>query len=138
MPTEENPGKPAGADASAKAEPADKLTPAEWAERKGIAPKAVHPWEEAVSKDWRYPAAAQLHGWTHEAFHYQAAPFQILEKDFDAALEAAAQYPVKPAHEGAVAPHAPFKPQFVADNKAREEAAAEAKKAEEAKKQERR
>lgn len=122
MPTEENPGKPAGADASAKAEPAEKLTPAEWAERKGIAPKAQYPWEEPVSSDWRYPSAALLFGWTHDAYNYQARPFKLSEADFDAALKAASEYPNGEPPEAAIAPHAPFRKQLAAEKQAREAA----------------
>jgi len=118
------------------AKPAN-LTPAQWAERKGIAPKADpnKPWIEPVSSDFRYPAADVLHGWSHHAFHYQdpKAAFLISEQDFDKALEAAAGYPACGPHEPAVAEHCPFKKEF----KARKDAeTAATKAAEEAAKKE--
>jgi hypothetical protein len=111
-------------------EAAERLTPASWAERKGIAPKAdpARPWIEPVSSNPHYHAADVLHGWSHHAYHYQAESdaFRITEEDFDLALDAGAAFPAQPAHLAAVTPSCPFKAEHEAKAKAAAEAAAKA------------
>jgi hypothetical protein len=115
---------------------ADKLTPAQWAERKGIAPKsdAARPWIEPVAKSTKecsngihLHAADALHGWSNHAYNFQAESDALLltEAEFDAALVAAAGYPACNAHLPAVAPKAPFRAEIEA--RAKKEAEAKAK-----------
>jgi hypothetical protein len=82
------------------------LTPQAWGERLGLAQKAdpARPWIEAHS-DWRFAAAEKAHGWRENARAYQdeAHPdrLKLTEEDFNAALEAGAQFPAQPAHRPA-------------------------------------
>lgn len=89
----------------------ERLTPHEWAERKGHIEHAdpARPWR-SPNIEYRYAAADALYGWSRHAYHYQAEHdrFLIAESDYDAALEAAAQYPAKPPHRAAVAPSCPY------------------------------
>ncbi len=131
---------PAEAAPAPAAEPpvVEKLTPAQWAERKGIAPKVnpLMPFIEPVAKSTKdcplgihLHAADVLHGWSHHAYQYQAEAdaFLIEEKDFDEALKAAAAYPELPAHAAAVAQSCPFHAEHAARAKSEAEAAAAAK-----------
>ncbi|HEV8246076.1 MAG TPA: hypothetical protein VGP93_09925 [Polyangiaceae bacterium] len=80
------------------------LTPAGWAERKGLAakPDPSRPWE-SPQKSAMYAAAEVLHGWAQDAHDYQGAHQELVisEADFTAALIAAGKYPAAPAHEPA-------------------------------------
>jgi hypothetical protein len=84
----------------APAEP-ERLTPHAWGERLGLCEKAdpARPWVESHA-DWRFAAADKLHGWSDHAHHWQGEGQQLLltEADFQAALQAGADYPAKPAH----------------------------------------
>jgi len=104
----------------------EKLTPAEWADRKGIAakPDPTRPWLDPVAKSTEacplgihLHAADTLHGWSWEASQYQAPAdaFRISEQDFDAALKAGAAYPAEPAHLPAVATHHPKRKELAAE-----------------------
>jgi hypothetical protein len=93
----------------------ERLTPLAWAERKGHVghQDPTKPWAEPAP-DWRFAAADALHGWSAQAYHYQAeaAEFLISEADYDAALEAGAGYPATPPHAPAIAESCPHKAQF--------------------------
>lgn len=114
---------------------AERLTPAQWAERKGIAPKAdtARPWLEPIAKSSQASpngihlhAADVLHGWSNHAYNYQSEADALLmtEEVFDAALAAAAGYPACNAHLPAVAPRAPFRVEIEARAKADAKSAA--------------
>lgn len=109
----------------------ERFTPAQWAERKGIAPKAdpARPWIEPISKNPHYHATDVLHGWSNHAYHYQAEADALLltEEDFDLALAAGAAFPALPAHMPAVAKSCPFRDEHEARAKSEAEAAAAAK-----------
>lgn len=89
--------------ASAVAAAVEMLTPWQWAEKLGHVTKAspftpqlrTHP-------SWQHAAADSLHGWSQHAHHYQAEPLLLAQADYLAALEAAAEYPNKPAHAPAL------------------------------------
>jgi hypothetical protein len=53
---------------------------------------------------WRHAIADQLHGWSQDAYNYQAAgeAFELSSDDYEYALLAAAEYPNTPAHAPAV------------------------------------
>lgn len=74
---------------------AERLTPAQWAERLGylVAADARLPQSESFAKP-EHAAADALHGWSRYGYHYQAQPFLISEADYRAALEAAMKYPL--------------------------------------------
>lgn len=103
--------------APASAPLSERLTPREWAARKGDIEEAEpsRPWR-SPNVHYRYAAADALYGWTHHAYHYQAEGdrFLILEADYDAALAAAVEYPAKPPHRAAIAPSCPhaFRAEF--------------------------
>lgn len=109
----------------------DLRTPLEWAQAKGLilAPRFDF---QGPQPHWKYAAADALYGWAHHAYHFQGEDdvFRITEKDFELAIEAAAQFPAKPAHEPGVAPSCPHKAEFA-------RAKAEAARAESAKKEKR-
>lgn len=121
----------ARAESAAPATPAqpDKLTPDEWAARKGllVVPTAAQPWVEPHAKGF-HAAAAQLHGWLWHAQNYQTPTdaFRLTEADYDAALVAASEFPRRPAHKAALAPH--FPEPVVPEHIAKACAAADAKK----------
>ena len=74
-------------------------TPEEWAKRLGhvcVAPE--HMPQLRTHYDWRHAVADALHGWSQHAYHYQAEPLLLTETHYCAALDAAAEYPTKPAH----------------------------------------
>jgi hypothetical protein len=108
---------------------AELLTPNEWARRKGL---IVDDAREPFAKGF-HAEAEQLHGWAWHAHNYQAAEqaFRLAEADYDAALVAASEFPAKPAHKAALAPHypEPVVPEHIAKACAARDAAA-AKKAE--------
>lgn len=89
----------------------DRLTPGEWAERKGFAAPPLNPGRPSAGHPdrWKHEAAAALYGWTHHAYHHQTSPFQLTEQDYDVALETAAQYPACKPHKAAIAPSCPHK-----------------------------
>jgi hypothetical protein len=114
----------------------EKLTPTQWAERKGIAPVAdpARPWIEPVAKSTKecangihLHAADALHGWSNHAYNFQAEADALLltEAEFEGALKAAAGYPACNAHLPAVALKAPFRAEIEA--RAKKEAEAKAK-----------
>lgn len=111
-------GKKEDAHTSAPTDPApdvQRLTPHEWAERKGLITKLdpARPWiQETV--DVSHAAADQLHGWTHHAYNYQGEDkrFLITEEDYDAARKAAMEYPAGEPHEKAIAPNCPHREEF--------------------------
>lgn len=134
---------PSGDDAPPPTRPGDKppetpaspelLTPNEWALRKGL---LVDDGREVFAKGF-HAEAEQLYGWKWHAHNFQAPEqaFRLTEADYDAALEAAGQFPAKPAHEPAVVPHfpKPVVPEHIAKACAARDAAeakAAAKKAE--------
>jgi hypothetical protein len=86
----------------------EKLTPREWAHRKGLLfePSEKQPWVEAHSTGF-HAAASQLHGWNWYAQNFQDQAFTLTEADYDAALDAAGEFPALPAHEPALAPNFP-------------------------------
>jgi hypothetical protein len=51
-----------------------------------------------------HAVADALHGWTKDAYHYQAPGdvFTLSDDDYELALLCAAEYPNTPRHEGAV------------------------------------
>lgn len=79
------------------------LTPEQWAEKLGHVKKAS-PFTPQLSThySWQHAAADSLHGWAQHAHHYQGAPLMLSQADYQAALEAAAEYPNKPAHTAAL------------------------------------
>jgi hypothetical protein len=83
---------------------AELLTPLEWAQRKELVGRLdpLRPWEPPHKKP-SYAAADTLHGWTQDAYDYQAEDqlLKLSEADFDAALVAAGKYPAAPAHAAA-------------------------------------
>lgn len=81
----------------------EKRTPHEWAERLGQYKKA-HPHMPQLRSHygWKHAAADSLHGWSLHAHHYQADPLLLTQADYLAALDAAAEYPLKPAHAPAL------------------------------------
>jgi hypothetical protein len=93
---------------------AEKLTPHQWADRKGHGPK-----QDAFEPvpDWQFAAADVLHGWSAQAYAYQAEgeEFRITEDDYVAALDAAAQYPAKPAHAPAITPACTHRAQLLTE-----------------------
>jgi hypothetical protein len=97
MPAADPPPPPADAAVSAP----ERLTPHAWGEKLGLCEKAdpARPWIESHA-DWRFAAADKLHGWSDHAHHWQGPDQQLLltEQDFQAALQAGADYPAKPAH----------------------------------------
>lgn len=76
------------------------LTPLEWAKRKKlITPRNPRFPQSVEVAHWQHSTAAQLHGWTEDAHHYQGAQaLRLSERDYDAALEAAAKFPTVPPH----------------------------------------
>lgn len=107
--------KPAGGEtpsAPAEAKPAkpeppqgpERLTPHAWGEQLGLCEKAdpARPWIESHA-DWRFAAADKLHGWSDHAHHWQGPGQELLltKEEFEAALQAGADYPEKPAHRPA-------------------------------------
>lgn len=108
---------------AAKHGSSDKLTPNEWARRKGLLVEDVR---EPYAKGF-HASAEQLHGWAWHAHNYQAPgqEFRLTQVDYDAALEAASQFPAKPAHRAALAPHypEPLVPEHIAKACAEAEAA---------------
>lgn len=80
----------------------DRLTPEQWAEKLGHVKKAS-PFTPQLSThpSWQHAAADSLHGWSQHAHHYQAEPLLLTQSDYQAALDAAAEYPNKPAHAAA-------------------------------------
>lgn len=116
--------KPPEQPPAAEAKGPELLTPNEWARRKGL---LVDDAREPFAKGF-HASAEQLYGWAWHAHNYQAPgqEFRLTEADYDAALVAAGEFPAKPAHEAAVAPHYP-KP-VVPEQIATACAAAEAKK----------
>lgn len=85
----------------------EKLTPTEWARRKGLlveGPLVPEPHAKGF-----HAAAEQLHGWAWHAQNYQAPEqaFKLTEADYDAALVAAGEFPRKPAHKAALATNYP-------------------------------
>lgn len=100
-PTVPDPPAPPAPAAEAKPAELERLTPQAWGEKLGLREKAdpARPWIESHA-DWRYAAADKLHGWTDHAHHWQGPGQELLltEADFNAALQAGADYPEKPAH----------------------------------------
>ncbi|MBA2724284.1 MAG: hypothetical protein H0U56_15630 [Methylibium sp.] len=92
--------------AEAKATEVVRLTPTQWAERKGMVKAAAFPWEQP-RVDARHAAADSLHAWGYHAYHYQAEPLLLTEQDYDAALKAAAEFPLELPHKPAISPHSP-------------------------------
>lgn len=85
---------------------AEKRTPRQWAEQLGN----IHKRDPRLPQsrdfaDWKHAVADKLHGWSKHAYHFQDQPLLISKAVYLDALEAAAEYPVKPAHEAALAPH---------------------------------
>lgn len=82
-----------------------KLTPEQWAEKLGQVRKAPqHQPQLRTHYAWQHAAASSLHGWEQHAHHYQNAPLLLTQADYQAALDAAAEYPAKPAHAAALSP----------------------------------
>jgi len=104
---------PAG-DAPPVAAVVEKLTPTAWARRKGFIVEGQEPYAKGF-----HSSAEQLHGWAWHAHNFQNPKdaFELTEADYDAALVAASQFPAKPAHEAALAPHfpKPVVPKQIAD-----------------------
>lgn len=91
---------------AAKPAPAPDLrTPAEWAERLGHIRRA-HPHipQSTTHPDWKHAVGDGLHGWTKHAYHFPNDPLKISEADYRTALENAAVYPMKEAHQPALSP----------------------------------
>ena len=90
-----------------KAAAAEKLTPLEWARRKGLLVEATpeRPWVEPHAKGF-HACAEQLYGWLWHAANYQdpKQAFTLTEADYDKALETASRFPEVPVHEAALAP----------------------------------
>lgn len=78
-------------------------TPHEHAVARGLyrAANPLIPQAKAHYK-WQHAVADHLHGWTRDAYHYQAEPFTLSDEDYDAAIEAAKGHPNTPAHEPAI------------------------------------
>lgn len=108
-PPKAKPPEPPKAQPSPKAEPKAKppktKTPDEWGRAQGRY-REVNPLVAQVKShfDWRHAVADKLHGWSKHAYHYVDLPLEISEADYNAALEAAANYPNVPAHGPAVSP----------------------------------
>lgn len=97
--------KPAPVKAAAPAPEPVKKTPEQWARVLGhmkLADPRIP--QSTTHADWQHAAADKLHGWGRHAYHYQAEPMLLTQDDYQAALDAAAEYPNKPAHEPAMAP----------------------------------
>ena len=75
------------------------LTPQQWAEKLGQV-KIASPFTPQLRThmSWQHAAADSLHGWTQHAHHFQGEPLLLCQSDYQAALDAAAEYPNKPAH----------------------------------------
>lgn len=95
----------------AKAEPVQapaapepvKLTPAQWAEKLGHMRRADPRIPQSVTHaDWQHAAADRLYGWAKHAYNFQTQPFLLSQADYELALEAAAQYPLKAPHAAAL------------------------------------
>jgi hypothetical protein len=91
-------------DASAAAPPG-LSTPEEWANRLGHIHRAhPHVPQSTTHADWQHAIADRLHGWTQHAYHFANDPLQLSEADYRTALQNAAEYPLKQAHEPALSP----------------------------------
>ena len=95
MAKEEKGDAPKGADAELR------LSPDEWAPRKGM---IVTPRFGEAAPHWKHACADVLYGWTLHRHHYADKPLLLSESDYVAALDAAAEYPATPAHEAAFSP----------------------------------
>lgn len=79
------------------------LTPLQWAhelklkKRYGIGPSA----RTLLSAE--YETASVLYGWALQVHHYGAESLRLTEKDFLAAMQAAAKYPTVRPHAPAIA-----------------------------------
>lgn len=79
-------------------------TPLQWAEQLGhIKQGDPRVPQSKTHADWQHAAADKLHGWSKHAYHHQGDPFLLSQEDYEAALENAAEYPAKSAHEPAIA-----------------------------------
>jgi hypothetical protein len=63
----------------------DRLTPEQWARRKGLFVEAKSPNESHFH--WSHAAADTLHGWASHA-HHAGEPMKLYEHDYDAAIKA--------------------------------------------------
>lgn len=71
-----------------------KRTPHEWAERKGLFTKSNKYVPQAHDYyDWTHGCADLLHKWSEHDYHYSDNPTRLTERQYDAAREAAANYP---------------------------------------------
>jgi hypothetical protein len=79
--------------------------PEDWATRLGHMHQAKENIPQSTTHaDWKHATADRLHGWTKHAHHYQKDPLLLTQKDYETALENAAEYPLKEAHEPALSP----------------------------------
>jgi len=101
---QKTPKRKAEPEAAPVAAPApEMLTPEQWAQKLGHVKKAP-PFQPQLSAhySWQHAAADSLHGWAQHAHHYQGEPLLLSQADYEAALDAAAEYPNKPAHAAAL------------------------------------
>jgi hypothetical protein len=88
-----------------EAEAEERCTAEEWAKRLGHIQQAnPHVPQSITHYDWRHACADVLCGWSRHAYHYQNDPLLLTQEDYETALENAAEYPNKPAHEPAMSP----------------------------------
>lgn len=102
LPTDDKPKpKPRPTKATASGE---RKTPVEWAEAKGLLTRRDPRLPQQVDVfDPRHAAAAQLHGWTADAHHYQGdQALRLSEEDYDAAIDAAGKFPCCAPHKPAL------------------------------------
>lgn len=80
---------------AASAPAAPRKTPEQWAEQLGHIKRADPRIPQSVTHaDWQHAAADALYGWSEHAYHYQAQPFLLTQEQYEAALAAAARYPL--------------------------------------------
>ena len=82
---------------------AEKLEPHQWAEKLGNMIKgSPHVPHARTFPNAAHAVADQLHGWSAHRHHYQTTPLLLAKEDYEAALEAAGEYPAKPPHAPAM------------------------------------
>lgn len=82
-----------------------KLQPHEWAKKTGHYRRGDPRLPQSTDLyDAVHVAADVLHGWSKHRHHFQSAPILLTQADYEAALKAAGEYPVTPAHEPALSP----------------------------------
>lgn len=80
----------------------ERLTPEQWARRKGLFVEARAPNESHFH--WSHAAAEALHGWASHT-HHAGGPMRLSEADYDAALAAVQAEGNPKAHKPALSPH---------------------------------